>query len=131
MDKQIIKNIIIEKQIAIPNYKLAHRDFLFGDKSNYILVGIRRAGKSYLLYQDIQTRLNKGEQSAQDILYINFEDERLSSLKAEELGTILDSYKVFHNEYWIIEFHLSNWKKIFSQLERLFFITTSRRFHRL
>lgn len=79
MDKQIIKNIIIEKQIAIPNYKLVHRDFLFGDKSNYILVGIRRAGKSYLLYQDIQTRLNKGEQSAQDILYINFEDERLSS----------------------------------------------------
>ena len=81
MDKQIIKNIIIEKQIAIPNYKLVHRDFLFGDKSNYILVGIRRAGKSDLLYQDIQTRLNKGEQSAQDILYINFEDERLSSLK--------------------------------------------------
>ena len=40
MDKQIIKNIIIEKQIAIPNYKLVHRDFLFGDKSNYILVGI-------------------------------------------------------------------------------------------
>lgn len=78
MDKQIIKNIIIEKQIAIPNYKLVHRDFLFGDKSNYILVGIRRAGKSYLLYQDIQTRLNRGEQSAQDILYINFEDERLS-----------------------------------------------------
>lgn len=92
MDKQIIKNIIIEKQVAIPNYKLVHRDFLFGDKSNYVLVGLRRAGKSYLLYQDIQTRLNKGEQSAQDILYINFEDERLSSLKAEELGIILDSY---------------------------------------
>ena len=72
--------------------KLVHRDFLFGDKSNYILVGIRRAGKSYLLYQDIQTRLNKGELSAQDILYINFEDERLSPLKAEELGIILDSY---------------------------------------
>lgn len=59
MDKQIIKNIIIEKQVAIPNYKLIHRDFLFGDKSNYILVGLRRAGKSYLLYQDIQTRLQK------------------------------------------------------------------------
>ena len=36
MDKQIIKNIIIEKQVAIPNYKLVHRDFLFGDKSNYV-----------------------------------------------------------------------------------------------
>ena len=89
MDKQIIKNIIIEKQIAIPNYKLVHRDFLFGDKSNYILVGIRRAGKSYLLYQDIQTRLNKGEQSAQDILYINFEDERLSEFQKEDFNDIL------------------------------------------
>ena len=50
MDKQIIKNIIIEKQVAIPNYKLIHRDFLFGDQSNYILVGLRRAGKSYLKF---------------------------------------------------------------------------------
>ena len=89
MDKQIIKNIIIEKQIAIPNYKLVHRDFLFGDKSNYILVGIRRAGKSYLLYQDIQTRLNRGEQSAQDILYINFEDERLSEFTVADFNDIL------------------------------------------
>ncbi len=48
MDKQIIKNIIIEKQIAIPNYKLVHRDFLFGDKSNYILVGIRLSRKILL-----------------------------------------------------------------------------------
>ena len=92
MDKQIVKRIIIEKQVAIPNYKLTHRDFLFGKKSNYILVGLRRAGKSYLLYQDIQDRITSGEITAQDILFINFEDERLSSLKAEELGIILDSY---------------------------------------
>ncbi len=65
MDKQIIKNIIVEKQVAIPNYKLTHRDFLFGRKSNYILVGLRRAGKSYLLYQDIQDRIKDGEISAQ------------------------------------------------------------------
>lgn len=92
MDKQIIKNIIVEKQVAIPNYKLTHRDFLFGRKSNYILVGLRRAGKSYLLYQDIQDRIKDGEISAQDLLFINFEDERLSSLKAEELGILLDCY---------------------------------------
>ncbi len=61
MDKQIIKNIIIEKQLAIPNYRLTHRDFVFGKQSNYILVGLRRAGKSYLLYQDIQDRIEGGE----------------------------------------------------------------------
>ena len=92
MDKQIIKTIIIEKQVAIPSYELTHRNITFGDKANYVLVGLRRAGKSYLLYQDIQTRINEGKATVQNILYINFEDERLSYMRAEELGTILDSY---------------------------------------
>ena len=92
MDKQIIKTIIIEKQVAIPSYELTHRKITFGDKANYVLVGLRRAGKSYLLYQDIQTRINEGNATVENILYINFEDERLSYMKAEELGTILDSY---------------------------------------
>ena len=92
MDKQIIKTIIIEKQVAIPSYELTHRKIKFGDKANYVLVGLRRAGKSYLLYQDIQTRISEGKATVQNILYINFEDERLSYMKAEELGTILDSY---------------------------------------
>ena len=92
MDKQIVKNIIMEKQRAIPGYLLMHRNFLFGNSSNYVLVGLRRAGKSYLLYQDIQDRIRTGENTAQDILYINFEDERLSGLKAEQLGVLLDAY---------------------------------------
>lgn len=92
MDKQIIKTIIIEKQAAIPSYELTHRKITFGDKANYVLVGLRRAGKSYLLYQDIQTQINEGNATVENILYINFEDERLSYMKAEELGTILDSY---------------------------------------
>lgn len=92
MDKQSIKSIILEKQRTIPGYPLTHRDFVFGKKSNYVLVGLRRAGKSYLLYQDIQDRIKDGEISARDVLYINFEDERLSSAKAEELGVIFDAY---------------------------------------
>lgn len=92
MDKQIIKRIIIEKQRAIPTYSLVRRNITFGNKTNYVLVGLRRAGKSYLLYQDIQTRISNGTNTAEDILYVNFEDERLMFLKAEELGIILDSY---------------------------------------
>lgn len=92
MDKRIVKSIIIEKQVSIPNFKVKHRDFCFGDKSNYILIGLRRAGKSYLLYQDIQDRIKVGEITIQDILFINFEDERLASLRAEELGLFLEAY---------------------------------------
>ena len=92
MDKQSMKSIILEKQAAVQNYRLIHRDFVFGEKTNYVLVGLRRAGKSCLLYQDIQDRIKAGEISAQDVLYVNFEDERLASVKSEELGVILDAY---------------------------------------
>ncbi len=92
MDKQVVKNIIMEKQVAIPGYPLVRRNITFGDNSNYVLVGLRRAGKSYLLYQDIQQRIEAGKATADNILYINFEDERLSYLKAEELGIVLDAY---------------------------------------
>ena len=92
MDKQIIKSIIIEKQDAIPHYDIVHREQPFGDTSNYVLVGLRRAGKSYTLYQDIQDRVASKKAKIEDILYINFEDERLSSIQAEELQLILDSY---------------------------------------
>lgn len=98
MDKQIIKNIIIEKQENIPGFQLTRRNIPFGSKTNYVLVGLRRAGKSYLLYQDIQTLIAQGEATAEDILYINFEDERLSSIKAEQLGIILDSYTELYPE---------------------------------
>lgn len=92
MDKQIIKRIIIEKQVDIPQYRLTRRDMTFGEKTNYVLVGLRRAGKSYLLYQDIQTLIAEGKATAEDMLYINFEDERLFNIRAEELGDILDAY---------------------------------------
>lgn len=98
MDKNVIKNIIIDKQESIPGYQLTHRAIPFGSKTNYVLVGLRRAGKSYLLYQDIQTLIAQKQATSEDILYINFEDERLSGIKAEELGIILDSYAELYPE---------------------------------
>lgn len=98
MDKQIIKTVIIEKQNSIPGYHLVRRDISFGDKTNYVLVGLRRAGKSYLLYQDIQMFIEHGDASAENILYINFEDERLSDITADKLGIILDSYSELYPE---------------------------------
>ena len=47
MDKNIIKNIIIEKQENIPGYQLTRRNIPFGSKTNYVLVGLRRAGKEF------------------------------------------------------------------------------------
>ncbi len=98
MDKQIIKTIIIEKQVSVPQYSVVKRDFDFESNANYVLVGLRRAGKSYLLYQDIQSKIKFEGKSKEDILYINFEDERLSFAGSAELGEILDAYRELYPE---------------------------------
>ena len=92
MDKQVIKTVIGEKQQQIGKTKLLQRVGHFDEHSCYVLTGIRRAGKSYTLYQDMQARLSTGKATIEDFLYINFEDERLASIKSEELGLLLDAY---------------------------------------
>ena len=92
MDKQTIKTVIGEKQQQIGKTKLLQRAEHFDEHSCYVLVGIRRAGKSYTLYQDMQARLSAGSSKVEDFLYINFEDERLAAIKSEELGLLLDAY---------------------------------------
>lgn len=92
MDKQIIKAVIGEKQQQIGKTRLLQRSGLFDEHSNYVLVGVRRAGKSYTLYQDMQARLSAGTAKVEDFLFINFEDERLASMKSDELGQLLDAY---------------------------------------
>lgn len=54
------------------------------------LVGMRRVGKTWRLYQDIAERLAAGV-SRDQLLYINLEDERLS-VDAEGLGALLDAW---------------------------------------
>lgn len=92
MNKQLIKSVIIEKQLQITKVKLQQRGEIFDEKSSYVLIGIRRAGKSYTLYQDILSKLASGKAQAEDFLYINFEDERIAPIHGNELGMLLDAY---------------------------------------
>lgn len=89
MDKNILKIIIADNQVEVPRYKVIPRDFEFEELVNYVFVGIRRAGKSFLLYQRIQQLLAQGVQW-DEILYINFEDERLVDMSLEDLNLLLE-----------------------------------------
>lgn len=92
MDKELIKLIVGENQEFIQNIKYIQRPFKFEDKGNYVFLGIRRAGKSYLMYQRIHELLASGHQM-EEFLYINFEDERFTGLKTEELDDIKRAYE--------------------------------------
>ena len=92
MDKEIIKRIIFEKQQKIAETDMIKRNLVLEPKANYVFIGLRRAGKSYLMFQHIQHLIQSKQARIEDILYINFEDERTSSIKAENLGVLLDAY---------------------------------------
>ena len=74
IDKNVIKLLIAENQQIIKNISIFRREYDFEDNLNYVLVGLRRAGKSYLLYQRMHQLMAKGH-AIEEFLYFNFEDD--------------------------------------------------------
>ena len=89
MNKDILKAVLADYQNEIPKHNVIPRKFRFEEFGNYIFVGIRRAGKSYLLYQRIQELLAGGI-GWDEMLYINFEDERLENMNVADLNLLLE-----------------------------------------
>jgi uncharacterized protein len=89
MDREMLKSVLADNQLEVPKYRVTPRDFSFEDFGNYVFVGIRRAGKSFLLYQRMQQLLSQGV-GWDEMLYINFEDERLVGLCVDDLNLLLE-----------------------------------------
>ncbi|MDR0833197.1 MAG: ATP-binding protein [Candidatus Symbiothrix sp.] len=89
MDKNILKTVIADNQVEVLKYKVIPRDFAFEEFGNYVFVGIRRGGKSYLLYRRMQQLLAQGG-TWEEMLYVNFEDERLTGMTVEDLNLLLE-----------------------------------------
>jgi predicted AAA+ superfamily ATPase len=87
MDKDSIKMLIAEYQQKVADVDLVERPYNIEDTLNYVFVGLRRAGKSYLMFQQIRHLLASGH-SKEEILYFNFEDDRLFSLNTGDLDLI-------------------------------------------
>ncbi|HEY2291243.1 MAG TPA: ATP-binding protein [Thermoanaerobaculia bacterium] len=56
-----------------------------------VVVGMRRSGKTYFLYQQIESQLANGTDRSR-LLYLNFEDERLLPLSAADLSRIPEAF---------------------------------------
>lgn len=96
MQKEIFKTLIKEGQAEIRDIELYQRPFEFEEEGRYVLVGIRQAGKSYLLYQRAKQFLQAGH-DIREIVYINFDDERLYDMKVEDFDLILQAYSTMYN----------------------------------
>jgi predicted AAA+ superfamily ATPase len=89
--KEVFKKIILDFQKT--KISLIRRDFSFplDVKKVITLYGPRRCGKTYLFYQSIQDLLSK-KISLDQIVYINFEDERILPFSKEDWELLLDAY---------------------------------------
>lgn len=89
MNHELLKSIIYDQHEVIRNADIVSRpSYTFEADANYVLVGLRRAGKSTLLYKIVRN-LIAGGVSWDQIIYINFEDERLSEFRKEDFNDIL------------------------------------------
>jgi len=89
---ETIKSIILDFQenrleIGVPrrlHIKTVH------DKAA-VCIGVRRSGKSTYMFQVIERLISSGI-SRQNILYVNFFDDRLHNLRQDSLGLITEAY---------------------------------------
>ncbi len=134
--KELLKSIIVDSQERkLP--VIHERDLKIPHDLPMIvsLIGVRRSGKTWMLYSIIKRLLDVGI-PRQNILYLNFEDERLN-LKTADLDLIIQSLFELYPElppeecYFFFDEiqNVPGWEKfvrrIFDTLSKHIFITGS------
>lgn len=92
IEKGLAKRLVVEYQEYVGNVNLVERDINIDYKGNNVFVGLRRAGKSFLLFQSIHKMLKLGH-SLEEILFFNFEDDRIGELTVNDLDIIKLAYE--------------------------------------
>ena len=119
MTKDLIKLLISEYQSYVSQVELIPRDVELVDGLNYVFVGLRHAGKSYLMFQRIAQLVKQGHKK-EEILYFNFEDDRIDSLEVKDLDLIKTCYEEMYDTrpiFFLDEIQLvDRWEKFARRL---------------
>lgn len=123
--KDLFKQLIIdfqEQEIPLPTSReLPPFTLPKGMRKAFVLVGMRRSGKTWSLYQQMHHLLSTGVERRQ-MLYLNFEDDRLIGMKAKDMQSILDAYfELFPDlnggHFFFDEIHeVEGWEKFIRRL---------------
>ncbi len=85
----ILREVMLENREEVMRHKVIKRNITLDDFDRQVLVGVRRAGKSFMLYGKIQQLIADGH-TWDEIVYLNFEDERLLDMHIGDLNKILE-----------------------------------------
>ena len=119
MTKDSIKYLISYYQDLVSGITFEMRQYELEPSANYVFVGLRRAGKSYLMYQHIHSLLAAGH-SIEEILYFNFEDDRIDIFNVSELDLIKTCYEEMYGHrpiFFLDEIqNIKGWEKFVRRL---------------
>lgn len=119
MNHDLLKTVIYDQHEIIKRTKIVNREYEFDLNANYVVIGLRRAGKSTLLYKIVQDLISNGTDWSQ-IIYINFEDERLSEFSINDFNDILSVQAEMSNKQgWFFLDEIQNifgWEKFARRL---------------
>lgn len=90
MNHALLKRVIFEQHEVIKNSVIVDRDVFLERNGNYVLTGLRRAGKSTLLYKRVKDLIAEGVDWKR-IVYVNFDDERLTGFSLSDFEDILET----------------------------------------
>lgn len=91
--KKIVAEWLEEKVLPAPVRRDAPDPALDRASEIVAVAGPRRAGKTWYLYQLIRDLLEQGNRCREDILFIDFEDYRLSDFAAADMDALLAAFQ--------------------------------------
>ena len=97
ISKAVLKQILASHQKDIEKYQIVPRELPSDEFERRVFIGVRRAGKSFMLYQKMQQMLAEGH-SWEDMLYLNFEDDRLADFKSADFEMILECHAEMYDK---------------------------------
>ncbi|MFH1334818.1 MAG: ATP-binding protein [Pseudomonadota bacterium] len=100
--KEILKQLIIDfHQLQLPDVIPRELDFPklpTQVRKAYALIGMRRSGKTWAMYQQMQALMQQGIRK-EKLVYINFEDDRLSAMTANDLKYVVEAYDELYPQF--------------------------------
>ena len=119
ISKDVIKQCLISKQREVDEAVIVNRSVNFEENGNYVIVGVRHAGKSYLLYQRVR-QLQAAGMGWDEILFVDFEDERLAEFQTEDFNSLLEAHLELYGKKPVVFLdeiqNISHWEKFVRRL---------------
>lgn len=91
VSQEVLKSIIVEGHEILEEISAIPRSIELERNARYVFVGIRQSGKSYMLYLRAKQLIKEGH-DIREIVFINFDDERLLNFTVDDFDSILKAY---------------------------------------